>query len=316
MKEIRNILTLLRNCLYGSEEMKLAAIQESTLPTLLSLWPWLLTCVDVLHAALHFLCVLTANCPSACTACCSVVHSRTPTCQSGARGSFTAGLFQHLVRICSQSRNNSQHLAFNVLSNLSLCQEARSMLQKGNFLNQFAKVPLPRPGQAPHPTLQCWLWLLVMLSYSEDGRQLVLRASGSLDVLLDLEERLKPAKDCVAGKHSLKRVPLPPITTLILHNLCFCQAAKAHILASERYISLLIRWLDSDERTQRTAGASALWALLHHSQKAKVSIKNPRMKAKVESALLTVKNEAHAEQSALEEHFFRSLKNISALLNS
>uniref|UniRef100_UPI00358E3341 rotatin-like n=1 Tax=Myxine glutinosa TaxID=7769 RepID=UPI00358E3341 len=87
MKEVRNILTLLRNCLYSSEEIKLAAIQESTLPMLLSLWPWLLTSVDVLHAALHLLCVLTANCPSACTACCSVVHNRTPTCQSGARGS-------------------------------------------------------------------------------------------------------------------------------------------------------------------------------------------------------------------------------------
>uniref|UniRef100_UPI00358EF0ED rotatin-like n=1 Tax=Myxine glutinosa TaxID=7769 RepID=UPI00358EF0ED len=282
---------------------------------LLSLWPWLLTSVDVLHAALHLLCVLTANCPSACTACCSVVHNRTPTCQSGARGSSTTGLLQHLVRICSQSRNNSQRLAFNVLSNLSLCQEARSMLQKGNFLNQFSKVPPARPGQAPHPTLQSWLCLLVMLSYSEDGRQMVLRASGSLDVLLDLEERLKPAKDYMEGKHSLKEVPLPPITTLILHNLCFCQAAKSHILASERYISLLIRWLESNERAQRTAGASALWALLHHSQKAKVSIKNPRMKAKVDFALRTAKKEATVEQSLLKEHFFRSLKNISALLN-
>uniref|UniRef100_S4RPM5 Rotatin n=1 Tax=Petromyzon marinus TaxID=7757 RepID=S4RPM5_PETMA len=70
LKELRTLLEVLRNCLFESEDCKVAASDERLAVVLLALWPYLLADDSTLLAALRLLCIFTTSCRAACLSCC------------------------------------------------------------------------------------------------------------------------------------------------------------------------------------------------------------------------------------------------------
>ncbi|CAM9568149.1 unnamed protein product [Lampetra planeri] len=299
LRELRTLLEVLRNCLYESEDCKVAASDERLAAVLLALWPYLLTDDSTLLAALHLLCVFTTSCRAACLSCCI---GGTGTCATAGGGS---SLVHAVIRLCSVRAGDSSAVerhAFTLLSNLLLSHEGKGVLQKSNFLQQFASLHPPKLSRASSPLVLHWLGLLVNLTTSEDGQQMVLRLGGSLELLLEMAGHQQAACHRAA--------------TLVLHNLCFSTANKAIILANEKAVAFLARCLENETLEMRSLGASALWALLYNSQKAKVSLKNPSIKRKVDDALKAHRKGVRAEDFKLYTYCLKSLENVSTLLNT
>ncbi|XP_061421634.1 rotatin isoform X1 [Lethenteron reissneri] len=299
LRELRTLLEVLRNCLYESEDCKVAASDERLAAVLLALWPYLLADDSTLLAALRLLCVFTTSCRAACLSCCI---GGTGTCATAGGGS---SLVHAVIRLCSVRAGDSSAVerhAFTLLSNLLLSHEGKGVLQKSNFLQQFASLHPPKLSRASSPLVLHWLGLLVNLTTSEDGQQMVLRLGGSLELLLEMAGHQQAACHRAA--------------TLVLHNLCFSTANKAIILANEKAVAFLARCLENETLEMRSLGSSALWALLYNSQKAKVSLKNPSIKRKVDDALKAHRKGVRAEDFKLYTYCLKSLENVSTLLNT
>ncbi|XP_069075998.1 rotatin isoform X2 [Pleurodeles waltl] len=306
IKELKIVTQLLRNCLYQNEKCKAAALEAHLVPVLHSLWPWILMDDPLMQAVLHLLCVYTADYPAGGASLCCVVASVNvmPTSQ---RGPSSNSLMYNIVKLASQlSSENStvQQMAFTLLSNLVVTHDCKGVMQKSNFLQNFLSLSLPKGGSKSLGTLaNLWLKLLLNMSFSEDGQQMIMRLNGSLDLLLEM------------SKH--KQKGMLPMALLVLHNLCFHAASKPKILANDKAVSILATCLESDHTIQQKIGASALWALLHNYQKAKVILKNPSVKRRVEDAVsLTKKIGMEQEENELTAYYLKCLANLSQLLNS
>uniref|UniRef100_A0A8C4Z3H2 Rotatin N-terminal domain-containing protein n=1 Tax=Gadus morhua TaxID=8049 RepID=A0A8C4Z3H2_GADMO len=237
-----------------------------------ALWAWLLLDDGVMEAALELLCVYTAGCSAACSSLCSAGSGGAPA----GRGPHSSSLMHCVMKLASGvAADNSpvQKLAFSLLANLAMSRDCRGVLQKSNFLQSFLSVPVPRQGggkAAAVGLLAMWLRLLVCLSFGEDGQQSVLKVPGALEVLAGL----------AAHRHH---------ALLTLHNLCSCPGNRPHLLSNDKAMKVLLSSLDSKETVVRSMGASALWALLHNSQKAKTSLKSPSVMLKLEKARAVAK---------------------------
>uniref|UniRef100_A0A8B9HZF5 Rotatin N-terminal domain-containing protein n=1 Tax=Astyanax mexicanus TaxID=7994 RepID=A0A8B9HZF5_ASTMX len=230
---------------------------------LLALWPWLLLYDPLMIAVLELLCVYTANCNTACRAVCG------SGCISGhaslPRVAVTNSLMHGVMKLAAQvppDNSNIHSLSFSLLTNLSISRDSRGLLQKSNFLQHFLSVPIPRQvskgsGSAV-VTLSQWLQLLLSISFGEDGQVMIVKLRGAVELLVDL------AKSMLGES--------PPTALLILHNICFCSANKARVLACDKAVGLLWSCLDNSSAEIRAIGASALWALLHNFQKVSASI--------------------------------------------
>ncbi|KAJ3611170.1 hypothetical protein NHX12_021186, partial [Muraenolepis orangiensis] len=142
-----------------------------------------------------------------------------------------------------------------------------------------------------------FLQLLVSLSFGEDGQQSILKVPGALEVLAGL-----------AGhrRHAL----------LTLHNLCSCPANKAHLLSNDKAMKVLVCSLDSKETVVRSMGASALWALLHNSQKAKTNLKRPSVLLRLERARAVAKKDAVKGQDSINAYLLKCLENLARLFKT
>ncbi|TSK98361.1 Rotatin [Bagarius yarrelli] len=276
VKELRMLLEILRNCLYQHKECKEVATDLKLSSVVSSLWPWLLLNDTGLTAALDLLCVYTANCTAACSAvCASSSHAALP------RNPVTTTLMHAVMKLASQvppDNNSIQTLSFSLLANLALSRDCRGLLQKSNFLQHFLSLPMPRAGTKSGTTavvLSQWLQLLLNISFEEDGQQMIMKMRGALETLTDLAQ----------GKHGDNKHK----ALLILHNICFCSANKPRVLACDKTVELFVSCLESSSLNVCALGASALWALLHNYQKAKVILKCPSIKLKVDGAYTLAK---------------------------
>ncbi|XP_053467742.1 rotatin isoform X3 [Ictalurus furcatus] len=303
-KELRMVLEILRNCLYQHKECKEVATDLKLSSVVLSLWPWLLLNDPGMIAALELLCVYTANCTAACSAVCgSSVHAALP------RNPVTNTLMHAVMKLASQvpPDNNSVHaLSFSLLANLSISRDCRGLLQKSNFLQHFLSLPMPRvssKGSTAAVVLSQWLQLLLNISFEEDGQQMIMKMRGALEMLTDLAQ----------GKHGdQKRTSL-----LILHNICFCSANKPQVLVCDKAVELLVSCLESSSLNTRALGASALWALLHNYQKAKVTLKCPSIRLKVDGAYTLAKKGAEPKtEENTNIYLLKCLEHLSRLLNT
>ncbi|XP_053343881.1 rotatin [Clarias gariepinus] len=307
IKELRMVLEILRNCLYQHKDCKEVATDLKLSSVVLSLWPWLLLTDFSMNAALELLCVYTANCTAACSAVCgSSAHAALP------RNPVTNSLMHAVMKLASQvpPDNNTIHaLSFSLLANLSISRDCRCLLQKSNFLQHFLSLPLPRGSSKSSKNstaaaiLAQWLQLLLNISFEEDGQQMIMKMRGALELLTDLAQ----------GKHGEKK----HTALLILHNICFCPANKPRVLACDKAVDLLVSCLESSSLNTRALGASALWALLHNNQKAKVTLKCPSVRLKVDEAYTHAKT--GAEQKTEENtntHLLKCLEHLSHLLNT
>ncbi|KAM4704998.1 rotatin [Rhinophrynus dorsalis] len=305
LKQLKVTMHLLRNCLYQNEEAKAAALESQFTPVLHSLWPWLLMDDALMLDALQLLCVYTANFPAACSSLCWT-HTGVPTTQPSQKAPAGNSLMHCLLKIASEpaSRNSSiQQMAFALLTNLTVTQDCKCLIQKSNFLQNFLTLSLPKGGSKSLGVLaNLWLKLLLNLSLGIDGQQMIMKLKGSLDLILEMTQ------------YKLKTNS--PVALLILHNVCFNPANKPKILSNDKVVAVLSACLDSDNIFSQRVGASAVWALLHNYQKAKVSLKNPLVKSRIENALSAIRKNTTVLNGKLDLYHLKCLENLEQILNN
>ncbi|NXC40673.1 RTTN protein, partial [Penelope pileata] len=302
-KQLRCAMQLLRNCIFQNEECKMTALKAHLVPVMHSLWPWFLTDDSSMEIALHLLCVYTAHYPAGCASLCWASGGQSSLVS--ARSAAGNSLMHNILKLASQvSSDNSpvQHVIFDLLSNLALSQDCKGIIQKSNFLQNFLSLSLPK-GNHKNPSNVCILWLKLLLniSFGEDGQQMIMKINGFLDWIVEM---------CTHKHKSSQRTAL-----LILHNVCFCPVNKPKVLANDKAIAVLSTCLESDSCTVRRIGAASLWALLHNYQKAKVTLKNPSIRRKIEEAYSLVKNTPQPEENELNAYYIKCLENVVQLLD-
>ncbi|XP_048451707.1 rotatin [Rhincodon typus] len=301
-RELKMVMHLLRNCLYHNVECKVAASDAHLVSAIYSLWPWFLMDDKLILAALKLLCVYTANLPASCVSLCC--GSGAPLVSHSSQKGIAGNSLVHMImkQALQKTHNNSaiQQMAFAVLSNLAISHECKGVLQKSNFLHNFLVLPLPKTAGKPLSTLAVlWLKLLLNISFEDEGQQMILKMNGSLELLTAMSQH----------KHKNNQTT----ALLVLHNICFSPANKPKVLANDKTMSVFAACLENDNPTVQTIGASALWALLHNYQKAKVTLKNPSMKRRVDEANFSIKK-CNLEGS-LNLYLLKCLENLAILLN-
>ncbi|XP_041100372.1 rotatin isoform X3 [Polyodon spathula] len=302
-RELKMAMQILRNCLYRSDECKVAATDTRLVNVVHALWSWFLTDDVLMQAALQLLCVYTANCPTACGSLCwgNGVQS------ASQRGPASNSLVHSIMKLASQKapENSSiQQLSFALLSNLAISHDCKGAMQKSNFLQNFVTLSLSKSGSKTiNPLVNLWLKLLLNMSFGEDGQQMILKIHGVLDLLTEmLQYKSRSSK---------------PVTLLILHNICFSAANKPKLLAHDKTVEVLSACLESNFPDVQAIGASALWALLHNFQKAKVTLKSPTIKRRVDEALtLAKKDSTRTDEDPMISYKLKCLENLTQILNS
>ncbi|XP_013919712.1 PREDICTED: rotatin [Thamnophis sirtalis] len=305
-RELKLAMQLLRNCLFRNESCKAAALGTHLISILHSLWPWLLMDDSLMQAALHLLCVYSANYPSGCASLC-VASSSMCSFQTTQRTAAGNSFMHNIMKLATQTLSENsiiQQMTFNLLANLVVSQDCKGVLQKNNFLQNFLSLSLPKGGNKSLSMLAvAWIKLLLNLSFGEDGQQMIVKLNGGLDQLIEMAKY----------KHKTN----PEMILLILHNICFSPANKPKILANDKAVALLSACLESDSLTAQRIGASAIWALLHNYQKAKVTLKNPSIKRRVDEALMSGKKCLQQPQESQEETYhIKCLETLVQLLSS
>uniref|UniRef100_A0A8C5R8E3 Rotatin n=1 Tax=Leptobrachium leishanense TaxID=445787 RepID=A0A8C5R8E3_9ANUR len=304
-KQLKVTMHLVRNCLYENEEDKTAALDSQLAPVLLSLWPWLLMDDTLMQGALQLLCVYTANFPAACSSLCWTTTGPMPI-QPSPKAPANNSLMHGILRIASEpavSNSGTQQAAFVLLSNLAATQDCKCLIQKSNFLQHFITVS-PTKGANKSLSIAAgnWLKFLLSLSFSSDGQQMILKLKGSLDLLLEM----------IKYKQKMDS----PVALFILHNLCFNPANKPKILSNDKAVSVISSCLESDNISIQRIGASSLWALLHNYQKAKVILKSPLLKGRVEEALSAMRKSSSVIEERVELYHLRCLENLEQIFSS
>ncbi|XP_067837545.1 rotatin isoform X1 [Heptranchias perlo] len=302
-RELKAAMQLLRNCLHHNVECKVAASDAHLVSAVHSLWPWFLMDDTLMLAALQLLCVYTANLPASCASLCC--GSGAPLVPHSSQRGLAGNSLVHMImkQALQKTHDNStiQQIAFAVLSNLVMSHECKGVLQKSNFLHNFLALPLPKTAGKTLSTLaMLWLKLLLNMSFGDDGQQMILKMNGSLELLTTMSQH----------KHKNNQ----PTALLILHNICFNPANKPKVLANDKTVSIFAACLENDNPVVQTLGASALWALLHNYQKAKVTLKNPSIKSRVDEAYLSIKK--CVPEGPLNIYLLKCLENLAVLLNS
>ncbi|NXP50049.1 RTTN protein, partial [Heliornis fulica] len=304
IKQLRRSMQLLRNCLFQNEECKMAALKTHLVPVLHSLWPWFLIDDDSMQIALHLLCVYTTNYPAGCASLCwaSGGQSSLPSARSAAGSS----LMHNVLKLASQASNDNspiQQVVFCLLSNLALSHDCKGIIQKSNFLQNFVSLSLPKGShKSPGSVSTLWLKLILNVSFGEDGQQIIMKINGFLDQIVEM---------CKCKHKSSQHLAL-----LILHNICFSPTNKPKVLANDKAIAVLSACLESDSCAIQRIGAASLWALLHNYQKAKVTLKNPSIKRRIDEAYSSAKKTTpQPEENELHAYYLKCLENIVQLLD-
>ncbi|NXP37587.1 RTTN protein, partial [Leiothrix lutea] len=304
IKELRCSMQLLRNCLFENEECKMAALKAHLVPVLHSLWPWFLADDSSMQIALHLLCVYTENYPAGCASLCWAAggQSSLPSARSAAGNS----LMHYILKLASLVSNDNspvQQVVFCLISNLALSHDCKGIIQKSNFLQNFLSLSLPKGSNKNSGNASTlWLKLLLNISFGEDGQQMVMKINGFLDQIIEM---------CKYKHKSSQHLAL-----LILHNICFSPANKPKILGNDQAIAVLSACLESNSPAVQRIGAASLWALLHNYQKAKVTLKNPSIRRRIDEAYSLVKKSSpQPEENELHAYHLKCLENIVQLLD-
>ncbi|NWJ02806.1 RTTN protein, partial [Crypturellus undulatus] len=304
IKQLQCGMQLLRNCLFQNEECKLAALKAHLVPVLHSLWPWFLLDDSSMQIALHLLCVYTADYPAGCSSLCLASAGQAQLASVRGTGNSLMHNIMKLATPISSDSNPIQMMVFGLLSNLALSHDCKGVIQKSNFLQNFLSLSLPK-GNHKNLSNMCALWLKLLLNISvgEDGQQMIMKINGALDQIVEM---------CKYKHKSNQHIAL-----LVLHNMCFSPANKPKILANDKAISVLSACLESDSVDVQRIGAASLWALLHNYQKAKVTLKNPSIRRRIDEAYSSVKNATlQPEGNELNAYHLKCLENVVQLLDS
>ncbi|KAK3799170.1 hypothetical protein RRG08_051444 [Elysia crispata] len=296
LQELVMILDFLRTFMCDNVDVKLACHHSGLTCVLQRLWAWCHQEPSLLSTVLSLLTTYSAHCNSAACSFTSSISATLATSGKSSGGISNSGSLLHYVLKLAQKELDRDEctpllrLTFGLLTNLALNSDCRTVLWKSPFVNQFSQLnPRKRKGKIRAAVDLLWCELLLALSFSVDGQQIILKIPDSLTVLMDLME---------AGSSSCQRN-----ATLIVRNLCCHAPNKPKLLAAEKMVSVLMQQIEcrDNEETQLIA-TSALWALVYNNHKARIQIKTQNIAPRLVDVL-------HKLQASSTQHQSQTVSN-------
>ena len=291
---------ILRNFMFGSSDVKIAAHDNGLTPVLLKLWAWCIDDPDLLFCVLECMNVYVAKCERSAVSMVSSSNSSVSSAALSLSGRVNSSntLVHHLIKAALKETNPATSTRtslplpksiFSLLATLSLTLECRGVMWKSSFLQKFDDVTVPRKitsssqsGSQSEEEFNLWLDLFVNVSFSQDGQQMIAKMNGSIDRLIGVvscvtaggvsNTSLSSSSTC---QHISKSHPVYK-AAVILHNISFNASNKAKLLANANFISSLSRVVSDEfiDPKLTLVTVATLWAVLYNNQKAKVAFKN------------------------------------------
>lgn len=296
--------------MYCSLEVKTAVAGSHLLTVLHKQWSWYSLNKKTLSSVLRLLSVFSARHPRGQSLLCQPVKFVNPS----------LSLLHSTVKLCSSLLSPSRKLTppdlsiagglFQLMGNCTLSQEGRTVIRKVGFMSHMNTLnPKSEKAQRSFPARLSMFWVLFLtnLSFSGDGQQMIVKQSGSLEVLTDLYWSS-------TGDTRVKSL-------LVLRNLCFYGPSKTLLASSEHFLSVLSHCLQCEDTAMSSLGTSALWALLHNCTKIRNALRQTELFDSLDTlhTRLTAKQKLQAstsqEHSQEDKHFIKSLKMAHSLLH-
>ncbi|WAR12086.1 RTTN-like protein, partial [Mya arenaria] len=282
IQELTLTLDLLRNFMYKNEDVKTACYHSGLHHIVHKLWSWCQLDIGLMACVVSLLTTYTASSPTA-----------------GSSGLSPNSLVHAVVKYTSKNghKEHVQRGLFSLLANLALSSECRNILWKSNFLQEFSNLnPKRSKGNKGRQlaTEQLWLELLINLSFSLEGQQIILKIPACLDVLLEFVES--------------PTTRLQETAVMIIRNLACHTSNKPRLLSNDQLLPRLLVCVGSDREKVTAGAASALWALIYNNQKAKVVMKNANVAAKLQDIM----SDMDATDSKLQESCLADLQAVIA----
>ncbi|KAL4234763.1 hypothetical protein ACF0H5_006405 [Mactra antiquata] len=272
--ELTLTFDLLRNFLYRNTDVKMACYHSNLHDIIYKLWSWCQLDITLMFSVVSLLTTYSGSCPTACS---SLAYCSSATSVSTSSVAVPGGksLVHCVIKYLNKGNHKEQMMKciFGLLSNLAMSSECRSIIWKSNFLLDFGKLnPKRSKGAKPKGKSLCieslWLDVLLNLSFSLEGQQMILKIQDVVDILLEFIE----------GSNEQHQ----EYAVTIIRNICCHTSNKSKVLANEKVISRLLHCMESNNQKIKTLGASALWALVYKYQKAKVAMKNSNVVGKLQ----------------------------------
>ncbi|XP_074644556.1 rotatin-like [Tubulanus polymorphus] len=271
MHELIMTFDLLRNFMYQNYDVKASCHQCGLSSILHKMWSWCLIDGKLMNATLSLIATYCARCPNAC----SSLAFTSPVAVSDVPGPRTQHSNNSMVHCLikqvanknvTKENSSTLKLIYDILATLMQSAECRGILWKSNFLLKFSTMAPKKTtnaGKKPKEKQMeemCWLQLLANLSFSTEGQQMILKIKDSVNILIDF---------CHTTSTQYMNYAV-----LILRNLCFHAVNKPKLLSNEKLLPCFVTCLKSKNDQIIAIATSALHALLHNNQKARVNMKN------------------------------------------
>ncbi|XP_069111957.1 rotatin-like isoform X2 [Argopecten irradians] len=288
MNDLILTFDLLRNFIFQNLEAKMACYYSGLHNILHRLWAWCQLDMAVMSSTLSLLTTYIAHCPTATS---SLAYTSTTATTGGHKQLSSNSLVHCLLRLVGRDniKDSILRTLFSLLATLTLSSEGRNIVFKSNFLREFLSLN-PRKSKKTKHTQNLelfWLELLVNLSFSVEGQQMLLKTGDCVNLLLDFVE-------CSQGK-------VQECAVLVLRNMCCHTSNKPKLLACDKLLPQMLQCLSSDNGQIQCVAASALWALVFNNQKAKVMMKNANVIPKLQEAMNSINNNHHLSDKCLED---------------
>ncbi|XP_062593037.1 rotatin-like isoform X3 [Saccostrea cucullata] len=277
------IFDILRNLLFMNEDAKMACYHSDLPAVIYKIWPWCQMEPQLMISTISLLSTYVAKCLTAASSLAYTSPSSTSTIQNVRSSSSQLGtnsLVHCLLKLAGKDgvREPLLKALYGLLATLALSSECRNIMFKSNFFREFTELNPRKTKKTKHnKNLEIyWLELMVNLSFSTEGQQMILKTGDSVDLLLDFVE-------CGNGA-TLE------YSILIIRNMCCHCSSKPKLLANDKLLPLLLACLNKDSVKVQTIAASALLGLVYNNQKAKVMLKNANLLPKIQEILSNLNN--------------------------
>lgn len=238
---------------------------------------------QLMLSTVSLLSTYAAKCLTATSSLAYTSPSSTSTTQNARSSSQQLGansLVHCLLKLAGRDNIKEPLLKalYGLLATLALSSECRNIMFKSNFFREFLELNPRKTKKSKHVKKieVYWLELMLNLSFSTEGQQMILKTGDSVDLLLDFV-------DCGNG-------PGLEYSVLIIRNMCCHCSSKPKLLANDKLLPLLLSCLNKDSGKVQTIAASALLGLVFNNQKAKVMMKNANLLPKLQEILSNLNN--------------------------
>ncbi|XP_078688146.1 rotatin-like isoform X1 [Branchiostoma floridae x Branchiostoma belcheri] len=300
-------LHLLRNFMLKYPDGKAAAVEAGLSQVVHKLWSWGMANHSLMANMLGLLATYTAQCPKACGSLASSSRAAVKTSHEGSAGSSVVhSLVKMATRQTTQGGRAHLKTVFAVLANLALSNVCRGILWKSNFLQGFSSVVPGKGGKdkKQNSLAARWLAVLVNVSFSLDGQQMLIKIPDMLGLLVEhIQSSPRPCQT---------------LALLVLRNMCFHPANKPRMVAHEKVVETLLRCMETGSLHCKAVASSALWALVTNCQKGKVGLKNAAVVHRLEESWQAIRRDppSSSKDQQLVQQCLYNMKTIVSVVRS